>query len=169
MTQQLSEYQAFVRSIESTASTSQINRLLHGALGLASELLELQQARTIGEQVKESGDICYFLTVIVDALGGQIEKYEPADMPANPNLTAHAEAIISEIKRRAFYARTKHSDLEIIFYCNVLLTAALNDCDFVLDVNVSKLRARYPAGHFDADHAMARADEVVNPDENKIA
>lgn len=165
MTQQLSEYQSFVRSLEATAQSSQRERLLHGALGLTCEYLEFSQAETIGGKVKEMGDICYFLTVIVDALGGRLEYVDEAISPGAD--VRIIEAIASEVKRRAFYGRQAWTDEEVLYACNRLVSFMLTQCDFVLDVNVMKLRARYPAGRFDASDAMARADEAA--DGNRVA
>lgn len=162
---QLSEYQTFVRSVEATATCPQRERLLHGALGLTCEYLEYAQAQTIGEKVKEMGDICYFLAVIVDALGGTLQQI-PADVRPGDDIKA-IESLASEVKRRAFYGKQRDADAWIVMTCNELISWMLNACDCVLDVNMMKLKARYPAGRFNASDAMARADEAMG--ETKIA
>jgi hypothetical protein len=158
-----SEYQKFVVSIEATAQGPILLRMLHGGLGLATEWLEFVVEMNPGKRCEELGDVCYFATVIIDALGGELNPEVPVE-----RVQDLVETICSEIKRRAFYDKQKLADEVLIRMCNQIVGAAQAEFGYVLILNTIKLKQRYPNGKFDAGDAMARADESLNPDGNRV-
>ena len=158
-----SEYQKFVVSIEATAQAGLLPRLLHGRLGLATEWLEFAATGNEGKRCEELGDLCYFATVIIDALGGELNPEESEE-----HAIELIETVCSEIKRRAFYDKQKLSDEVLIRLCNQIVGIAMHHFGYVLILNTIKLKQRYPNGKFDSNDAIARADESLNPDGNRV-
>lgn len=178
-------------------------RALHGALGIATEVLELEveidacvhgpAAALEGNLLaatKEMGDICWFSAIIADHFGFDLgDIFQEAGNHAASALACDldsssiyacstiaaalrrvksgAEAVDTQVKACVFYgkpytqATVRGGLLDIFFGLMRLTDMVITGRQFrdVLQVNIDKLRTRYPAKFTEAA-AIARADEA---------
>ena len=163
--------------------------LLHGALGILTEVGELSEAifeqKEHGYSLKELGDICWFAAYTNSAFLNPGLQFNPdkgavflqrislgsftavdLDFPKLCNaLSVFAADIGSNIKAHSFYGKplnvhTLHSDLQSLIY---VVSATSTELGFtmeeVLQANIDKLRQRYPQ-NFTEEDALSRKDEI---------
>ena len=135
-------------------------RLLHAAIGLSTEMLELlevNEGRRMNDALLELGDICWFAATICDELG-----YVPTGKACSPvrlaMLAQWIEAATSAIKAHIYYGRTLPDDFARSV--GLILDAATSIGRTSLDrdplaANLAKLRVRY-ADKFEAGRANVR-------------
>ena len=135
-------------------------RLLHAAIGLGTEMLELQQANAehkMNDALLELGDICWFAATICHELG-----HVPTGNACSPVrvavLAQWIEAAASAIKAHVYYGRALPADFARSV--GLILDAANSIGRVSLDrdplaTNLVKLRVRY-ADKFDASRANVR-------------
>ena len=134
-------------------------RLLHAAIGLSTEMLELQQANAehkMNDALLELGDICWFAATICHEL-----DHTPVGGRAPVELATLAkwiEAVVSAVKAHVYYGRALPTDFARS--AGMILNAAASIGVVSLDrdplaTNLVKLRVRYP-DKFDASRANVR-------------
>ena len=134
-------------------------RLLHAAIGLSTEMLELQQAnaeRKMNDALLELGDICWFAATICHEL-----DHTPVGGRAPVELATLAkwiESVVSAVKAHVYYGRALPTDFARS--TGMILNAAASIGVVSLDrdplaTNLVKLRVRY-ADKFDASRANER-------------
>ena len=134
-------------------------RLLHAALGLSTEMLELQEAnnnRRMNDALLELGDICWFAATICHEL-----DHTPVGGRAPVELATLAkwiESVVSAVKAHVYYGRALPTDFARS--TGMILNAAASIGVVSLDrdplaTNLAKLRVRY-ADKFDASRANVR-------------
>ncbi len=160
--------------------------LVHGALGLLTEVGELTEAifglKPAGYSEKELGDICWFAAytasaflnpgLVFDAskfdlpLWVGAEAIVEMDFPRLCNaMTIVASEIGSEIKGHAFYGKplhvvNLHTRLQFMVGLVVVASRELGLVwQEVLQTNIDKLRQRYPNNFTESD-AIERKDEA---------
>lgn len=123
-------------------------RLLHGALGLTAELLELQESNAKGDMVNttlELGDIAWFAATICHACGHEPSKHSRRYSIAD--LRVEIEKVASAVKALVYYGRPLPDDFA--FMAGQILVGArmvgINQLNTdPLPLNIKKLRTRYP-------------------------
>lgn len=137
-------------------------RLLHAALGLPTEALELAAAINgnlpIASQIEEMGDICWFCALAIKELGHAPTQVDVSAAPKAGIVSVYkmCEEFASRIKAAIFYGSpSKPSDptpdswmqlpgrilARLLAISNAQLTLGRNH---ILDANMAKLRKRYP-------------------------
>lgn len=168
----LKQYIVEVRRLESKAPPipcevrPKLNwgRLVHAALGLLTEVLELRAAKGVHAQLEELGDICWFAALAADELGVDTS---PNDPPANiENLCLLIETFGSRVKGALFYKKAERDSdqypwdsLPIRIFNMAVAIARAGGYD-VIDINLKKLAARYEKREF--TQAAATERDVKN-------
>lgn len=119
-------------------------RLIHAALGLATEALELKAAKHQDGQLEELGDICWYAAVAFDELKQSPPPTETVRTIAQ--LCASAEAFASGVKAHIFYGRTLDGVVHIpgALLADIRATVYNATNTNIFELNIAKLRARYP-------------------------
>ena len=134
-------------------------RLLHAAIGLSTEMLELQEAnnnRRMNDALLELGDICWFAATICHEL-----DHTPVGGRAPVELATLAkwiESVVSAVKAHVYYGRALPTDFARS--TGMILNAAASIGVVSLDrdplaTNLAKLRVRY-GDKFEASRANVR-------------
>lgn len=166
----LTNYQRFVLSKAAPPypiTNEKSFQLLHCALGLATETLELIQSRSRENTIEEMGDLAWYLLLTVEVL-----KILPESLPTyyeykidneitSDTLISCVEEFVSLIKKEVIY--TKSQKLELSF--NKLWTAYLKHArhcnlylEFIIEQNQLKLNTRYQAA-FTPEESETRKDK----------
>ena len=150
-------------------------RLVHMALGLATEALEFKDSLDKNlprhEQLMEMSDICWFASGAADELGTLPGEYVPGVYPQQgvQKVLDLCELFASRVKSALFYGTpSKPSDVdpdywkrvpaEILLRTYAIASAHLSGED-IFDVNINKLRARY-GEKFTAENAVNRVETL---------
>jgi NTP pyrophosphatase (non-canonical NTP hydrolase) len=128
--------------------------LIHGALGIADELIELRQAMAKCDRVnalEELSDLCWFTALIASRTGvdpfeylGVIGEDDPVE-----TLEFFIGEVVSIIKRSYAYGKQLDTEqLEMCLLCiidsvSVLAERLGSSLDDVLELNIAKLASRY--------------------------
>jgi NTP pyrophosphatase (non-canonical NTP hydrolase) len=148
--------QQAMRTNSDTVGTYNVHPdLIHGALGLADELIELRQAMAKCDRVnalEEASDICWFTALIASRIGrdqfehpDHIDGYDPIE-----NLEYFIGEVVSIIKRSYAYGKQLDTEqLEMHLLCiidsvSVLAEQLGSSLTDVLELNIKKLSSRYP-------------------------
>lgn len=138
--------------------------LLHAALGIASETIEVMLAIDPTEILAELGDLCWFIALAGRELG--FDPFDPAHRDqglSNHILLSAANAFVSGVK--AAYAYGKPLDVARLRTLLVTLVALVENylllrggdtrLEQLLAANIAKLQARFP-DRFEAARAIQR-------------
>lgn len=127
-------------------------RLMHAALGLSTECLELSESirnrRPIEEQLAELGDICWFSAVACDAIGALPNLAKIAPLTGIHYLYNLCEGFASRIKAAAWYGSPVKPDDTLDYWKKFpprifeVAVSIGNQHGHVLEANVAKLTAR---------------------------
>ena len=164
----LQEYESFVCTKEAPAPSldKQQIRLLHCALGLSTEILELDQSSSRTNTIEEMGDLLWYLTLTKNVLNIpeleiELKVKHINEMTLEP-LKVHVEAFVSLIKKHVIY--TKPQELEESFY--LMWFSFLRHCvacnlpiEYIIDENRLKLDERYKSV-FTPEESEARRDKT---------
>ena len=168
----LPEYQQFVLSKEAPPATipAHNSRLLHVALGIATELLELDLSTTRDNTLEELGDFLWYLT-----LGSDVLNVPLVDLPLKMDISPHsnhlslvllkedAELFVSLVKKQVIYGSPV---MEEILACYLSLWSSFvyhaafcsTDIGYLVSTNQAKLEARYKAS-FTTQESEERRDK----------
>lgn len=144
--------------LQLTGSVRQL-RLLHAAIGLSTEMLELQEANNnhrMNDALLELGDICWFAATICHEFG---HVPNATRSPVRVAMLAHwIESVVSAVKAHVYYGRALPTDFARSV--GIILDAAASIGIVSLDrdplaANIAKLRVRY-ADKFEASRANER-------------
>lgn len=164
------EYQAM--ALRTLAPGSARDHLLHGALGLSTELGELFEAGV--NRIEECGDMLWYVAVIAHAACVPTDLIElehkktPTDI-SEYELIACVARINDLIKRHAFYG-AELDDLafgaalgRLVFAIKWFLGFGGGSLSDAYRANIDKLRVRYPDGfsEHDAIHRDLDAEVVA--------
>ena len=145
-------------------------RLVHMALGLATEAIELVSAvhdkKPLVEQLMELSDICWFSALACETVGIEPEANNTYPEAGIYALADRCELFASRVKAGLVYGSpAKASDsspdawrklpAEIFLRACAIGNANVEGKDDILKLNIAKLRARYP-DKFTADKALIR-------------
>lgn len=168
MNSPLIEYQLFVlnKAAPYRQQTQYDWDLLHAALGLSTEYLELV-AYTSEENLKEElGDFLWYLMLAAHAI-----KYDITQLPLVPSthgttidIYIELEVFVSLVKKQCIYGKEKNAELTSAF--NALWFSFLATLDIsslyvqtLIHANRIKLDQRY-ADKFTAEESEARKDKA---------
>ena len=180
------EYIDAARSFEAAAPPSAVQipalenydclKLTHYALGIATEALELldavKRAKPYAEQQLELSDILWFSGLAAAELGVEITDVEIINNRSPKqgvfDLADKCEEFASRIKAALIYGtpvkpRDEHDDSWKQLAKQIFLHAcAMGDAGLgagkLMDLNITKLSARYPKGRFEAAAAVNRVE-----------
>lgn len=165
--------------------------MVHGAMGVASEIAEFLEALDTAQASSDSdevfditlelGDAFWFLTYMTDSLGVGIHNL-PHILDVVPSVEFYSSSkpviaageILTLVKRHMFYG--KRVDLQKLLDQIGITWIALTQCavalninpHYVLEMNIEKLKRRYPQAYSD-EAALGRADEQsVEPVDNAV-
>lgn len=170
----LDEYRAFILQTWSTRE----HEFLHAAWGFIGEALELETSDEVEmksftqNQYKELGDLFYYLFTLERIQQVKIDwTWDEQDY--DPTILHSAERISNLIKKHVWYGHTLQ-DLNLSMIYRVLCYELENTNDTamnfisptpiahsprsIMQMNMDKLKARYPDGHFTSEHAELRLD-----------
>ncbi len=177
----ITEYLKFVKALEShpanltvTAKIPEfeglnVARLIHCALGLSTEALELleqHRGASRDNQIREVGDISFFATMLCDELGclPTDAELKAAPLVKINTLCTLCEDVASRIKAGLFYGTPvkpndppgywKHSAKNILMWAHAIPRNS-GGTD-VFKVIMTKLETRYKAKTFDPKAAVNR-------------
>ncbi len=145
--------------------------LLHCALGLATEILELQQSTTSENTEEELGDLLWYLTytskVLNITIEGMEQEFEVTKIDSHANflpqnvLAANIETFVSKVKKKVIYRQeinieTNFVDMWMTFcyYCKICNLTL----EGLIDSNIDKLNKRYE-GSFTKEESISRNDK----------
>lgn len=145
-------------------------KLLHAAIGLATEILELAQSRTRTNTMEEIEDFFWYLTYLSSVL--DIPTTFMADKLAekidiNPNqipidiLIEETEAFVSLVKKHIIYNTKQDFDDQFVCLLNAFrryITAINYPIRDLIHNNTTKLTARYSGG-FSSQESLERKDK----------
>jgi len=169
----MTDYVAFVKSVESTSWHEPNHRLLHAAMGLVTETGELFELESEEHELEELGDICWYLALAYDVLGLVWDENYDREIDVqwmlrgnNPleSLAIYSSELLDMVKKQIFYG--KPIDMvaagSIVTAMRLALIVGTDDNEEspytfqqVLDANVKKLKKRYPE-KFTEDAAVNR-------------
>lgn len=152
------------------------DRLIHGVLGLTTEIDELKTATSHVNRLEEIGDLCWFFALVNDALIRLIHlppvsKSQIEDSVAKGMRIETAIATIADAaKRLKFYKSSKKINTETLAICvarvgeyismSAMSAAAMPPADalaYVQRLNIAKLTKRYGVdAQFTTDAAVNR-------------
>lgn len=138
-----------------TYDTATCDRLAHGALGLASDWLELKAAMnqpSLQQQLMEAGDVIWFANILADTFKQFPQDDDYKAFVGKPNIVACErliEELVSTIKAALFYHKdipesVKGYPAQIISRLQAATAPHANLRHDVLDINIEKLAKRYP-------------------------
>jgi NTP pyrophosphatase (non-canonical NTP hydrolase) len=145
-----------MRTNSDTVGTYNVHQdLIHGALGLSEELIELRQAMAKCDRVnalEELSDLCWFTALIASRIGRDPFKYHDHIGGHDPieNLEYFIGEVVSIIKRSYAYGKqldTEQLEIQLLFIVDSVIVlseqlgSSLGD---VLELNIAKLASRYP-------------------------
>lgn len=142
-------------------------RLIHAAMGMASEINELIEATDSVNLLEELGDVMWYWAVAVHALGHPPHQVlmlaERIEKPEEGNAREDLFVAIGELndmaKKHAFYDKSLGNSMlvlaRILWLVEFLVQASGESLEYVMDRNIAKLKARYPE-KFTKDAALNR-------------
>lgn len=185
MNHQLQDYVALTASLLKPADQVRADmdklpdetiNLLHCAMGMAGEFLEMKFSKNIGELVKEQSDFLFYLVAAHHQLGIPFPETFSADgVKLDPNVhmmnamnMEQALLVVLEVtKKEFFYAKPQPEDkrqqrvtaLKFLMDGLVSLTGnAGTSLAGLIDVNTAKLTQRYAGTSYSNDAAVSRVD-----------
>lgn len=141
--------------------------LLHAALGLATEFLELNIAIDPENTKEEVGDLCWYMMLAAKAIDFPVDNL-PDSVPSSKqpmrDLAESTEAFLSLVKKQCIYGSPKAEELKVSFFVMWRAYLALvQDFEFAIDEiiaeNQDKLNKRY-ATSFTTQESEDRKDKV---------
>ncbi len=154
-----------IRPFDGTDHGRRASRLVHGALGIVTEIGELMAAKTTGDEAstpaglaialrnykEELGDICWYLAVLADEFGFTL-KESPEFDPEGTGFGVFIDSLSDHAKRTWFYNLPANvTSIEAaangVFSCVCHLCSKVTGSDSIeeiLETNIRKLQVRYP-------------------------
>lgn len=166
----LDEYRAFILKTWSSPNLE----FLHASWGFIGEVLEYDTNDSprideyLKEQYLELGDLYYYLFTLERITQVKIDWEWDGNM-ADKDITQSAQRLSNIIKKHIWYKHelqdlnlnsiyyTIQSELAILNAANPK-TKELHSPRSIMEMNMEKLRKRYPDGHFTSEHAELRLD-----------
>jgi NTP pyrophosphatase (non-canonical NTP hydrolase) len=137
--------------------------MLHGALGLVTEYLEIQIAKTTVNLSEEIGDFLWYLMLSAYSIDLRVTELH-RDYVVALSMDHYLEEYVSLVKKHCIYGKEKQIELQTAF--NQLWCCFMNRIDFKgLDINVliqenmDKLNKRYTTS-FTPEESEIRKDKV---------
>jgi hypothetical protein len=128
-------------------------RLLHAAMGMMTEVIEVGEALDDDEVRKEIGDIYWYMAIACDELGITFEDLEDAEVDGTVDNWVGVltnTAVFLDLQKKWIYygkAMTKERLIAALAQIYEYLLRELDDAGYRLDEilaeNIAKLRARY--------------------------
>ena len=149
--------------------------MMHMAMGLSSELLELLTSESKENEKEEVGDMFWYLACLAEKLALNLEEPVIKTMEQSSfneqydnitvDLVKNCEKLISNIKKNTIYSKEVSIDLyqeliENIFQNLYDLCENIGyNVNHVMNENIEKLKKRYPEKYTDSA-AIERADKI---------
>jgi len=145
-------------------------RMIHTALGIATETLEIQEimrrkSLDLTDLLLELGDLCWFCAVACSELQKLPPHPSAIERPNLWTMAKKSERYVSRIKAGFAYGSLEREDDvpgswaflpgEIFTIASTIGGSLAPDAD-ILNMNLKKLRTRYPEGKFSSSQALAR-------------
>lgn len=155
--------------------TPLVAHMMHMAIGVAGEARELfgERRGTVDKQLKELGDIEFYLTGLRESIGltrSPVERSSKLVPESYYLLMVHASDILEGVKKYAFYGKndSRFSIVESIRKLEGCLAQVRGTLSVtlqeVLQENIYKLSKRYPQGTYSNEAAIQRVDVDPHPD-----
>lgn len=166
----MTDYVNFVKAVESTSWHQPNERLLHGVMGLCTEIAEIIECDNNDHALEEMGDIFWYLALSHDALGLEFEpilmlneddSFEVRGEAPFDSWHIYATDLLDMVKKQIFYGRAidldkaKHSLFMLHLTITIGCLQAGMDLEEIIERNVKKLKTRYP-GKFSEEAAINR-------------
>lgn len=160
------EYKALAlrtESIPDIGGSKEVTRLLHGVMGVCTELAELSISNNIANRYEEIGDVFWYLAIIDDVI--DYSSGPPDNLKAWENGLQIVGDLQDVIKRVIFYGtpldeqaicKLRDSCWQTLNFINGLKVDELESYELYWIANITKLEKRYPELLFDKDKAINR-------------
>lgn len=139
--------------------------ILHGAVGMASEMHEVHNAlfseTSIGDSIiPELGDVMWYMAILLSGAGldmEDIEFYSLCDQIDEPyeDLRDNVSKVLDKAKRMIFYNAPFEGSLksvQLIMACiHMIAEEHDHSLEDVATLNIEKLKVRYPDKYSDAN------------------
>jgi hypothetical protein len=124
---------------------------MHGAAGLVTELLELEEAEDELNAMEEAGDCAWFIALMCNAI-----DYDFTGRIIGKSILTHPEIGLLDIAKRWFaYGKLSDNHKSEAKFLLQYIYEKLNMQSEILEANIKKLKARYP-NKFSQDDALNR-------------
>lgn len=141
-------------------------QLLHAALGLATEFLELDVAGNGTERQEELGDLAWYMMLTAHAVEFPVTNLpDKTTTPKRPwdEMSSKLETFVSLVKKHCIYDSNKAEELPVAFYAMWraflgLLAEHQIQLDELIVQNQAKLNKRYAAA-FSTQESEDRKDK----------
>lgn len=162
------DYQQFVlsKAAPPRSISERDFQLLHSALGLATEFMELDTSKDHEEVREELGDLAWYMMLTAHAVGFPIDNLpDITTTPKHPwdEMSSKLETFISLVKKHCIYGSNKAQELPVAFHALWraflgLLQDHLIQLDELIVENQAKLNKRYAAA-FSTQESEDRKDK----------
>lgn len=165
----LTDYQDFV--LKKAAPTTPINHhfhLIHASLGLATELLELQQSTDRDNTIEELGDFLWYLILTKAALnipdGSFLLHFlqeNEHDLNSTASLLSTTENFLSQVKKQVIYQHVvplPHHFSLVLFAFKRYISDFNIPLEYLILENKNKLNKRYTTT-FSQEESAKRRDK----------
>lgn len=135
--------------------------LLHCAMGLVTETVEMETADTLENYLEEAGDTMWYVAIGCHYLQVTLEEAEESAPSEDLKPFMIAGNFMNLMKRQVFYGKAATPfDLmstlgSMIATLRAEVRASGSSLETVMEENIAKLRKRYPA-RFTEHHAINR-------------
>lgn len=160
------EYKALAlrtESIPDIGCSKEVTRLLHGVMGVCTELAELSISNSTANRYEEIGDVFWYLAIIDDVI--DYSSYAPGQPISWENGLHIVGNMQDVIKRIVFYGtpldeqavcKLRDSCWQILSFLSRMKVHELESYEAYWVANITKLEKRYPELLFDKDKAINR-------------
>lgn len=132
--------------------------LLHCAMGLCTEVIELEMAYGVENYDEEMGDIMWYVALGCHTLGVTLDEAEEARGNTAGEMIETAGEFMNQMKREMFYGKQADPNVLVRMLGTLIYQVKeLTEDDYVmiLEKNIAKLQKRYP-DKFTEDRAINR-------------
>lgn len=158
-------YQRFVegKAAPQVYITEQKFHLLHAALGLYSEYVEVVLSDSDENLKEEMGDLLFYSALMANTLGISLD-YPGKTRSKSGHIATQLHEVCDAVKKHVMYGQDNLAEIKRLFqlfwvrFCNALWAQEIS-IPKVMDANVNKLKKRY-SKKFTTEESIQRKDKV---------
>lgn len=151
--------------------------LMHAAVGIMGEVIELEQAIELDHLIEEAGDICFYIEALKEVirrsgwLQPPLSSWSMLPMSGTAESMRHASGEILDLAKKYWVYNKPLGEIEqrllanrlsrLMWAVSAFATLHQLSVDEIQVANTAKLLKRYPTGYTD-QAAQLRADKEPN-------